>query len=455
MSDPFGSKVLSTTERSRQCARDNLRRATLFVAVLFSLVAPTCDTHSATLESESAAAGRSLDDAIAAAISHSALLASDPSERAAAEARSGQTSLAAPWEMTVSAENFLGTGAASGTHFAEATVELGRTLELGGKRKTRMAVAGAEAAAVSGDLALRRIAVIAAVAQRFVDVLEHQNRGDVLSREMDLLTALRPDAERRVSSGRVSSSELDSLNVSIARGRLALTQEQALRIVAQRALAAIIGLPEWASGPVQGDLAVLPALPDEAAVLDSIDSLPAVRAAEQQTDVARARLAAARATATPDVHFSVGTRRLEDLGSQAFVASWSMPLGSRRRSEAFVAEASADLATANARLSAARVEASVQLSELWAGLSASREASATLAREVLPAAVRAAETLERGFHLGRFGWLEVVTARRAVTDTEIEMVAEHARYWRSLAGLEAALGHRAMNLAAPGAPAAP
>ena len=79
-------------------------------------------------------------------------------------------------EVTLSAEveNVLGTGSISKFNDLEATLSLGTTLELGGKRAKRTAVADRERERLEIELQAARLDVFADVAKRFLDVLHAQ-----------------------------------------------------------------------------------------------------------------------------------------------------------------------------------------------------------------------------------------------------------------------------------------
>lgn len=390
-------------------------------------------------EADAPGSVRTLAHAIETALAYSPLLTSVPFERVASEAQRDQASQRPQWDLSTTAENVLGRNATAGVRAAEATVEFGRTLERGGKRAARMNVAEREAAVLAEDLTGRGRELIAEVKRRFTDVLEHQALGEIRSTQSQLIEELVPVAQRRVSSGRASRAELASLRAVSARAQMALEQEQSAQASAQQGLAAVIGRPEWATGTLQGNLAETPRLPEEDVMFSAVESAPRVRAAQREAELARARVQAAQSTAAPDVHVAAGVRRLQELHSEAFVLSWSVPLGTGPYSRPAIRAADAQLKAAMARVEGARVQVRVALAETWGNVQRSHRAIGALAREVLPAAVEAAEVLERGYRQGRFSLIEVTTARQTATDAQLELTSEEARYRRALADLELGL----------------
>ncbi len=432
------------------------RRAVVILTFAMTSLGGVIASYSAeTGAADASDSARTLAHAIETALAHSPLLASAPHERAASEARRDQAGQRPPWELSTTAENILGRNETAGVRAAEATVELGRTLERGGKRAARLNVADRETAVLAEDLASRERELIAEVTRRFADALEHQALAEIRARQVQLIEGLAPVAEHRVASGRASRAEQASLRAALARAQLAFEQEQAARTLAQQGLAAVIGQPEWSIGALQGDLAEAIPLPQESALFGAIESAAPVRVAQREAELAQARVQVAHATAVADVHVAAGTRRLQELHTEAFVLSWSLPLGTRRYSRPIIREANAELEAAKARVDAARTQVGAVLTDAWGEVQSSHRAIGTLSREVLPAALDAADVLEHGYRLGRFSLLEVTTARQTATDAQIELITEEARYRRALAELERVLGGAAVRAGRSSSPTTP
>lgn len=385
-------------------------------------------------------AARTRDAAISLALAHSPLLSSVPYELEASRARYDQAGQRPQWELSATVENILGRRDISGIQGAETTVEIGRTLERGGKRAARQDVASRDTFVLAEEVAARQRDLIAAVSGRFTDSLEQQALAEIRDQEVKFIESLLPVAQRRVVSGRASRAEHASLRAALARAQLALAQTQTSQQLAQRALATLIGQSDWNTGALQGDLTAITPLPPETTVLEEIESSPLVRAAQRSIDLAQARVQAAQATSTPDIHIAAGARHLQELQTQAFVVSWSLPLGSARYSRPVIREANATLAASKARAGEARAQLHLAIGDTWAEAQTSFRALKVLENVVLPAARDAAEVLDHGYRVGRFSLLEVTAARQQVIDTLIELTNERARNRRARAVLDRLLG---------------
>lgn len=395
---------------------------------------------------------RTLDAAISLALAHSPLLSSVRYELEASRARYDQAGQRPQWELSATVENILGRRDLSGMQGAETTVEIGRTLERGGKRAARQDVAIRDSFVLAEEVAVRQRDLTADVTGRFTDSLEQQALAEIRDQEVQFIESLLPVAQRRAVSGRASRAEQASLRAALARAQLALTQTQTSHQLAQRALATLIGQSDWNTGALQGDLTAIAPLPPETTVLEKIGSAPLVRAAQRSIDLAQARVQAAQATSTPDMHIAAGARHLQELQTQALVLSWSLPLGSARYSRPVIREANAMLAVSKARAGEARAQLDLAIGDTWAEAQSSFRAVKGLENAVLPAAQDAAEVLDHGYRVGRFSLLEVTAARQQVIDTLIELTHERARYQRARAVLDRLLGTARLP-AAPGSAA--
>src|SRR5882672_6297856 len=94
----------------------------------------------------------------------------------AAEARTLQAGLRPNPELGLDVENLAGTGAFRGGRSAETTLRLSQVIELGGKRSRRLRVAALERDLAAWDYETKRLEVLTAVAQTFVEVLRAQER---------------------------------------------------------------------------------------------------------------------------------------------------------------------------------------------------------------------------------------------------------------------------------------
>jgi cobalt-zinc-cadmium efflux system outer membrane protein len=377
----------------------------------------------------------------------------------AARSKAVAAGFSTPWEVTGDLTNFgimgnasgFGTNDSSVTGFdvVEATMELGRTLETGGKPGARRRVADVETRLAEAALQADAWALRAGVIAGYWDAVAARQRL-ALARDVVASTAeFTAIADRRVQAGAASAAEAEAARAVAARRAVELMAAEASVAAADTAFGAALG----AEGPREPSPASLPdPRPDRDLPADlaaRIEQAPEVAAARLGVSLGEASIAAADLQAKPDVRVGAGVRYLREFDATAFMANVTVPLGTAQRAAPLAAAARADrdVAVASADRARQQLAARVRALELEARTAAARYQA--VAGEILPRSRAAAELLERGYGLGRFSWVEVSAARQAVIDAEGERIAAALAYRDAVAGLEALLGP--LDAAAPAA----
>ncbi|HWS27476.1 MAG TPA: TolC family protein [Xanthomonadales bacterium] len=376
-----------------------------------------------------------LEQAVAQALAqHPSLQAQAQSVRAA-ESHAQALALGPQWTVGGELENVLGTGAVSGIHGAETTLRLSRAIELRDKLAARERVGAAEVARQSQGIGRLQVAIAAQAAQRHIAVVGHQQRLAILRTHLFLAEANQKLLTHWVEASRASDAELLQADVALIDARLRVEDAEHELDSARVALAALWGEsdPEFdASGALDNLPAVAPLAELQAQLPASVEQLAFV--ADSAALDAQRELAASAAKG--DVTVSVGVRRLETIDDQALLFGVSMPLGSAPRSALGVARVDAELAALTARQQAAQWDARQQLYGLYRELEHARHVVETHQRETLPAAEAAMAASQRGFELGRFGFLVLNQAQQSLIDLRLAVLEAQQRYHTLLVSIE-------------------
>lgn len=320
------------------------------------------------------------------------------------------------------------------------TVQLSQTLELGGKRAARVALAqrGKDIAAL--DLQARRADLRATAIQAFFDALTAQERVKVIEESLRIAGSGLDAAVRRVTAGKVSPTEETRARVAEATARIELRQAQAERSAALRALGAVMGAPEVSLQRLDGSVEALPPAPSAADIATRLADAPSVRRARLEVQQAEAGYTLARARGVPDVTVGIGAKRAQELGRTQAIINVSVPLPFFDRNQGGQLEAlrKRDAAQANAQAEELKLRSELlQMADL---LQARREEVQTLQREVLPGAQSAYEAARTGFELGKFSFLDALDAQRTWLQLRSQYYAAIAQVHRNAAEIERRLG---------------
>ncbi len=377
-----------------------------------------------------------LEDAVARSLAANPLLAAEAAEVRAIEARSAREGLPTPYVIGGDLENVAGTGALSGVHSAEATLRLGRVIELGGKREARLALGEAEVARQHGAADSARIDIASRTTARFIEVLADQQRLAFARERVELADEGRREVAAWVNAARNPESDLRAAEIAVAEAELEREHSEHELLSARATLAASWGSLEPDFAEVEGDLDELPIMAPFDGLADRLLRTPAERSLRLEAQAITARRRLAEASAKPDVTVSLGVRRLEVLDDQALVASVSIPLGNRPRAELGIAEADAQLSALELRRDAQRFESHQALFEKYQELKHARTEYEAVRSRMLPKAEQAYAFTRRGFEAGRFSFAALALAQRTLFELRARSVEAAARYHTRLVEID-------------------
>jgi cobalt-zinc-cadmium efflux system outer membrane protein len=352
-------------------------------------------------------------------------------------------------KLTAEAENILGSGTLSAFDDAELTLSLGTTLELGGKRAARTAVADREIDRLDVEQKAQRIDILAEVAGRFVAVLRTQENLNVAREGQALAVRAQSIVAARVQSAAAAPVERSNAEVSAAKA--AVAQQSALsdqREAWARLVTLWGGAPE-STGAARGDLFNARPMPAFSGLQDMVERNPDILRLAQERQVKEAELRLAQSQAVPDLDVSAGVRRLEAVNDQAVVFSASIPLGTGGHSKHATEAAQSRLNALGADERTRRNELLGVLYGLNQRAENARASLNILSTSALPAAQRAQEQAEAAFRAGRSSLLELAVAQSQLLDVRREQIDAAANYHLLVIELERLIGAPLTAASAP------
>lgn len=368
-----------------------------------------------------------LEVAISRALDGNRALVAQAAQLRAVEARAAHEALPPPFVLGAELQNIAGTGALAGLDGAEATLQLERAIELGGKRAARQALGQAQVARQRLDGVAARLDVEAETTARFIEVAIDQRRLADAEVRLDAAQALRDQVAGWVEAARNPESDLHAAEIAVIEAQLQLEHAAHELEAARMTLAASWGQPAPDFDAVVLDLDALPPLPEFEVLAARLSRTPEQRAAMLDAETGAARRRLAMASARPDLTLGFGVRRLQALEEQALVMSMSLPLGSRRRALPQVEAAEAQRAALDADREAARIESRQALFARYQELLHARSEVEALRDRMLPQAEAALAFTRRGFEAGRFNFQALAQAAGLVNELRARQTDALAR----------------------------
>jgi cobalt-zinc-cadmium efflux system outer membrane protein len=325
-------------------------------------------------------------------------------------------------------ENFAGSGSASGTDLLESTLQLTRVIELGDKASLRRGLGAAERERLAAHQLTRRNELAAEVARRFIHVLSDQAMLVTAQRATQLAKTARDVASERVTAGASSPAALGRAQIALARAQIAQEHAEHELASSRVKLSILWGDTQASFTEAAGNLFELTSLESFETYRDRLDASPELARFMSEARAQDARIELARAQRRPDVSIAAGVRRLETFDDEALVASFSVPLGTRRRAELQERAARADRSRIDRDRDARRLELHAELFDLYQEILHARTEAASLHEQVRPQAEAMLATTNDGYRAGRFSLLELVDAQLQLIEVEREAIRAAAQF---------------------------
>jgi cobalt-zinc-cadmium efflux system outer membrane protein len=325
----------------------------------------------------------------------------------------------------------------------DSAVRIDQLIERGGKRRLRTVAAEQLERAAHADLAEARRQLRRDVGSAYYDLLAAQQRVTIMSDAAALAEHALQAAETRRRAGDLAGGDTARLRIDALRVRNDADDAAVVLEQARRALALLLGVDDGAS---------LVALDSWPAALPQSASIEA--AIEERADVgaARARMQAAQATRdlalagrTRDVtvgvqyeHYPASAANPQGSGN-SFGVALQIPLFVRYAMQGEIRSAAAALDAANENLARVRQNAHAEIGKARIQAEAGVRRVERYDSDILPAGRKAAEAAEFAFTHGAIGVMDVLDVRRAYRAAQLDALAAHADFAKSLAALDAAL----------------
>jgi cobalt-zinc-cadmium efflux system outer membrane protein len=371
-----------------------------------------------------------------AAEQNPSLAAQGYAERAA-EALIEQASLRPNPTLDVTLENFAGTGAVQGVRGLETTVQASQTLERGGKRDKRVALAGREREAAASEYAVRRSEVLSAAAISYLEALAAEQRLKLAEEPLRLARETVAAVDLRVKAGVASPAESARARAGLATAEAEFARAEAAVIATRASLAATWGGSPDEIASLAGTLRLPESLPNREALLGRLAGHPRLNLQQSLIEGRRAALELEQAQAVQDISVGGGVRFLREGTDAAFVAGVSVPLPVRNRNQGNIRAARETLAGAEQGVRAVEVDLSAAFTASWQDLSAAHKAARNLNTQALPATQEAYQVVRHAYEQGQLPLIDVLDAQRALIAVRREILDAESAYALALARLDA------------------
>lgn len=323
----------------------------------------------------------------------------------------------------------------------------GQDFITGGKLRLDQAIVAQEIQRADQQLAATQLRMTTDVRKAAYAVLVAQRRVE-LAENLTELSGQAVEASRELQEAQeipragLLQSELEQQNAAIL-FQTARNQYSS----AWRQLSAVIG-SDMPPQPIAGDVSQLPAMLDWDEQLVRVSAMsPEIGAAA--ADVMRAQAALRRAVVEPIPNVSTQFSVQYDESTNYTIAGIQagIPLPLWNRNQGGIRQAQAEVVEASRNAGRVELDLKRRLAEAFQTYASARAQAETYATSILPKARQTIELVQRGYRLGEIGYLDLLTAQRTYSQTNLAYLDALSALWASHSEIEGLL--LSGSLAAP------
>ncbi|HEY3600049.1 MAG TPA: TolC family protein, partial [Paraburkholderia sp.] len=322
------------------------------------------------------------------------------------------------------------------------TALINQTIELGGKRRSRLDAASYRREAALASLDNRAATLRAEVTGAFYGLLAAQRQRHAAEESASIAARSAEMADKRAKAGKVSPVEATKARVAATSAQIELATAGRRVTTALEKLANVTGSVALSNRIAHGDLDAVPPVEPLPQLLQRLDDAPMSRTARAEVLRANAVIAVEKATRIPDITVSAGMKRIVTGGApiNQAVIGISIPLPLFNTNRGALLEAVHQAGKANAYRDSERARLQLELTQAYANYANAADQARRLKTDVLPAARQSFDAMSRGYELGKFGFLDVLDAQRTLSQSQSQYVQALADAHRAYADIGRLVG---------------
>jgi cobalt-zinc-cadmium efflux system outer membrane protein len=356
-----------------------------------------------------------------------------------------QAGLAPNPELDIEVEEVAGPGNRAGFGAAETTIMLSQLVELGDKRRRRLALAGTEAQLAGWDYEAVRLDVLTGLSHAFVDLLAAQEKLKLASQLHGISAEMSAAVAKRVDAGK--DSPVAKSKAEIAHSQMKISLEQAAQNlhVARIRLASFWDDTEPKFDKAAGNIDALGSIPELTDLFVVMEQNPDLARWTTEIELRRRALQYEKARAVRDIRVGAGLQRFEESGDNALTFGISIPLGVGDRNQGNKEAAAHSLTKAAEQRRATYIQVRQQLARAYQNMANAHVKASTMKRDILAHARTVFEASQKGYDEGKLDYLNLLDAQRTLFEVRSQHIEALVAYQHAKVDVERLTGHELMS----------
>ena len=308
------------------------------------------------------------------------------------------------------------------------TYSLSQTLELGGKRMARRALASSAKVAAYWDATIERLNRRCAFTRAFIEASVAQERLVLAEERTELAKKILETVCVQVSCGKVSPLEEKRARIAINSAQMGEREALSQLLQAKKRLSGMWGDPCPDFDGVLFDLYAYEAPPCQSTLLDGLYEMPDFMRAKQQIFASSRNLKLQKANAIPDVTVMVGYRTFLDSSQHGWVVGAEMPLPFSNFNQGNIRRARVEMGQAEYMLEACVQDLKEKISVVYERVVAAYEESEIIKMGIWAETAEVCDLTQTGYQQGKLDYLTLLDSQNMLVEIEekyIEVLSEY------------------------------
>ncbi|MDH4064432.1 MAG: TolC family protein [Acidobacteriota bacterium] len=314
-------------------------------------------------------------------------------------------------------------------------------VELGGKRSRRIALGEATVRSAEAEVAATVLQVRNDVRRTYFGVLVAEARLNLLAEVRDIARRVLDGARQRFEAGSAPRLEVMQAELALASAETETDAARGRVEAARASLNVLLGAPLAATWSLSTPIDDGPVVTTDAVLALATSASTELAVLDRQVDAQRARVTLAGAQRVPDL---IPTATLTRDSPPDFDYGWraaltvTLPVFASHRAGVLVEQAALDQLLAER--DAARLRIAGQVTGAAVTVAAERQRYLRYRDEVVPDALQVEQVAQDAYDLGQTGIVALLQALQSTRDVRLRALDSVAEYQNALADLERAIG---------------
>lgn len=342
-------------------------------------------------------------------------------------------------QLTVTAENFGGSGIYANDESAETTVAVALPIPLGHRLHYLKKASYADYLASLAQIKVRQTALYVAVGVAYVDVLYADQWQQVTKKLIQLNQDIVAAITRRVKAGAGAALDLRLAQIRLGEARIQGKRARRKALSQRARLERLLGVQHRLTQNLidKG----LPGIRlDWPFLIKKIPESPRLIQGRLQLQAKRAAIVAVKKSVWPDLTIQLGGRHFSDDGNNAAVMSAFAEVPVNNRNQGKIMTAEAQYTQTIHAIAALRLDVRQTLYNAFLQAQQNRDEADLVTDSLLPLAQKSIRLARDGYQMGRYSYIELSMALTTLYDEERHYQQAHARYHKAIIRIVGLLG---------------